>query len=256
MVIISIMKRTKKLTYILIMFFALAMTSCVTNYTTRYLQNRDKDYKSYVDEEYTLKPQDEINIRMFTTDADASKLFNGGAQSNGANMVSYKIYDDGTIDLPYLKKVKVEGMTIRECSNFLTEKLKDYTSPDLFVKVTMARKVYYVIGESGKGEKPFYKDKLNIFEALAQCGDLTTQADRKRIKIIRNVDGEEKIIKFDIRSKDILDSEYYYIKPNDIIYVPQTPGSFFKITSFSSFLGVITSSLTFVLLVVQYATQK
>ncbi len=256
MVIISIMKRTKKLTYILIMFFALAMTSCVTNYTTRYLQNRDKDYKPYVDEEYTLKPQDEINIRMFTTDADASKLFNGGAQSNGANMVSYKIYDDGTIDLPYLKKVKVEGMTIRECSNFLTEKLKDYTSPDLFVKVTMARKVYYVIGESGKGEKPFYKDKLNIFEALAQCGDLTTQADRKRIKIIRNVDGEEKIIKFDIRSKDILDSEYYYIKPNDIIYVPQTPGSFFKITSFSSFLGVITSSLTFVLLVVQYATQK
>ena len=256
MVIISIMKRTKELTYILIMFFALAMTSCVTNYTTRYLQNRDKDYKPYVDEEYTLKPQDEINIRMFTTDADASKLFNGGAQSNGANMVSYKIYDDGTIDLPYLKKVKVEGMTIRECSNFLTEKLKDYTSPDLFVKVTMARKVYYVIGESGKGEKPFYKDKLNIFEALAQCGDLTTQADRKRIKIIRNVDGEEKIIKFDIRSKDILDSEYYYIKPNDIIYVPQTPGSFFKITSFSSFLGVITSSLTFVLLVVQYATQK
>lgn len=256
MVIISIMKRTKKLTYILIMFFALAMTSCVTNYTTRYLQNRDKDYKPYVDEEYTLKPQDEINIRMFTTDADASKLFNGGAQSNGANMVSYKIYDDGTIDLPYLKKVKVEGMTIRECSKFLTEKLKDYTSPDLFVKVTMARKVYYVIGESGKGEKPFYKDKLNIFEALAQCGDLTTQADRKRIKIIRNVDGEEKIIKFDIRSKDILDSEYYYIKPNDIIYVPQTPGSFFKITSFSSFLGVITSSLTFVLLVVQYATQK
>ena len=256
MVIISIMKRTKKLTYILIMFFALAMTSCVTNYTTRYLQNRDKDYKPYVDEEYTLKPQDEINIRMFTTDADASKLFNGGAQSNGANMVSYKIYDDGTIDLPYLKKVKVEGMTIRECSNFLTEKLKDYTSPDLFVKVTMARKVYYVIGESGKGEKPFYKDKLNIFEALAQCGDLTTQADRKRIKIIRNVDGEEKIIKFDIRSKDILDSEYYYIKPNDIIFVPQTPGSFFKITSFSSFLGVITSSLPFVLLVVQYATQK
>lgn len=250
------MKLTHHITYILISIFALTMSSCVTNYTTRYLQNRDKDYKPYVDEEYTLKPQDEINIRMFTTDADASKLFNGGAQSNGANMVSYKIYDDGTIDLPYLKKVKVEGMTIRECSNFLTEKLKDYTSPDLFVKVTMARKVYYVIGESGKGEKPFYKDKLNIFEALAQCGDLTTQADRKRIKIIRNVDGEEKIIKFDIRSKDILDSEYYYIKPNDIIYVPQTPGSFFKITSFSSFLGVITSSLTFVLLVVQYATQK
>ena len=249
------MKTTNKFTFLFIMLFALTMSSCVTNYTTRYLQKIDRDYQPYVDEDYTLKPQDEISLSMYSTNSEAIKLF-GGGQNVGNNMITYKVYDDGTIDIPYLKKIKVEGLTVRECGKMLSEKLKEYTSPDLFVKVVMARKVYYVIGESGKGEKPFYKDKLNIFEALAQSGDLSTQADRKRVMILRNENGEQKIIKFDIRSKDILDSEYYYIKPNDIIYVPQTPGSFFKITSFSSFLGVITSSLTFVLLVVQYATQK
>ena len=84
------MKLTHHITYILISIFALTMSSCVTNYTTRYLQKIDKDYGPYVEEEYRLKPQDEISICLFTTDNDASKLFNGGAQSNGANMVSYR----------------------------------------------------------------------------------------------------------------------------------------------------------------------
>lgn len=254
------MKKREKhiIKVILITLGLLTMCSCVTNYSTTYLQKRiKKEYAEYneTNSEYRLQKKDEVIIRLFTTNDAAAKLF-GGSSTNMNNQYSYKIYEDGTIDLPYLKKVKIEGMTIRECEKFLSKALKDYINNDVFVKISLYKRVYYVLGESGKGEFPYYKDQLNIFEALAAAGDLGVQADRKKIKLLRIVNGKEKILEFDIRSRDIVDSEYYYIRPNDIIYVPQTKGSFFKITSFGSFVGVITSSLSFVLLVLQYATQK
>ena len=75
---------------------------------------------------------------------------------------------------------------------------------------------------------------------------------RKKVKILRNTNGQDTIIEFDIRSKDIVDSELYYIQPGDVILVNRPKASFFKITSFSTFLSVVISSISFILLVINY----
>ncbi|MBP5307449.1 MAG: polysaccharide biosynthesis/export family protein [Paludibacteraceae bacterium] len=234
----------------------LLCASCVTNRSTKYLQNIREDFGKATHEEYRLQPKDEIVFQVFTTNEEAATMFNtagGASQSGGAMQFSgRKIYDDGTIDLPYIDHVKIAGMTVREAGKYLTEVLRPYISNDLFVKVELSKKVYYTIGATGVGEHGMYKDEMNLFEALAQSGDLTLEADRKKIKILRNTNGQDTIIEFDIRSKDIVDSELYYIQPGDVIFANKPKGSFFKITSFSTFLSVIISSISFILLVINY----
>ncbi|MCR4619113.1 MAG: polysaccharide biosynthesis/export family protein [Paludibacteraceae bacterium] len=233
------------------------ITSCVTNKTTRYLQNEKENYAPAHLEEYRLQPNDELNISFGSANADAVSLFSNG-MGNTANInsqLTYRIYQDGTIDLPYVSNVHVAGKTLRETNLYLTELLKPYVAEDLVVKTAMADRSYYVIGEAQKGKFSIYKNNMNVFEALAQAGDLTPLADRKRIKILRRVDGKEKIVSFNIRSKDILDSEFYYIEPNDIIFIPQAGNAFFRITTFTSLMGFVTSTLSFVLLVTTYANK-
>lgn len=230
-----------------------SITSCVTNKTTRYLQNEKENYAPAQPEYYRLQPNDEVIISFQSTNKEALSLISNGTSNQVANnAISYRIYQDSTIDLPYISNVKVAGLTIREANQYLTETLKPYVANDLLVKVAMSDKIYYIIGESKKGKFPIIKDNMNIFEALAQAGDMSLQADRKHIKILRRVDGKEKIFTFNIRSKDILDSEYYYIEPNDIIFVPQAKTAFFRITSFTTLISVVTSTLSFVLLVNNY----
>ena len=96
---------------------------------------------------------------------------------------------------------------------------------------------------------------MNIFEALAMTGDLLDSGDRKHVRIIRPRTNEEpEILDFDIRSNTIIDSKYYYIYPNDVIYVARTKDSFVKLASYTGFLGLITSSVSLLISVLNYST--
>lgn len=95
---------------------------------------------------------------------------------------------------------------------------------------------------------------MNIFEALAMTGDLMNSGDRRHVRIIRpNGNEEPEILEFDIRSNTIIDSKYYYIYPNDVIYVARTKDSFVKVASYSGFLALITSSVSLLITVINYA---
>lgn len=250
------MKLNYKIKYCSILFFVcLLANSCITNKSTHYLQDIKRDYAKSDYPEYRIQQGDELQVLITSLDKEAVSIFTGGvAQANPQSSLSYIVYPDGTIDLFFARKIKVEGLTVREAAEKIKKILKEYVNNELSVKVAMTNKFYYIIGDGQrKGQFPVYKDRLTIFEALAQGGDLAVSANRKKLKVLRIVENEEKIIEFDLRSKDIIDSEYYYILPNDVIYADKSPGSFFRITSFSSFLGVITSTISFVLLVIQYS---
>jgi polysaccharide export outer membrane protein len=76
------------------------------------------------------------------------------------------------------------------------------------------------------------------------------------VRIIRRSGDKSEVRTFDLRSKDIINSEFYYIRPNDIIYVPSFNGQFFGITSFTSLLSTITSTLSFGVLIYTLSTKK
>ena len=95
---------------------------------------------------------------------------------------------------------------------------------------------------------------MNIFQALAMTGDVMNSGDRRHIRIVRPRDGgqEPEVLEFDMRTNSIIDSKYYYVYPNDVIYVARTKNSFFAVPSYAGFTGLITSSVALLTTVLNY----
>ncbi|HHT61471.1 MAG: polysaccharide biosynthesis/export family protein [Paludibacteraceae bacterium] len=196
---------------------------------------------------YKLRVNDELMIRVITTDKVLSDLFPSSSGSS-ANQVSYRVFEDGMVEFPFLEPVKLEGLTLEEAEQLVTEKMRSFVS-DIQVRLALSTNTFCVIGAAGRGYFPIYKERLTIFQALALSGGISEGGDYSKVKIIRETDEGTKIISFDIRSKSIIDSEFYYVYPNDIIYVDVSKKKFWAINSYAGFLGVITSSITLLLTV-------
>ena len=103
----------------------LLLPSCVTPRKTRYLQEPDKYVPAYPEyhtpADYQVMKSDELNIRVITLDPESSKIFNASSSSSSSDLSSaykgldtYTVYEDGTIDFPYLGAMSVAGKTTRQ----------------------------------------------------------------------------------------------------------------------------------------------
>ncbi|MDD6357412.1 MAG: polysaccharide biosynthesis/export family protein [Bacteroidales bacterium] len=233
----------------------LLTTSCVTNRTTRLFQQGDflpqYDSVPYVD--YRLKKTDKIKVLVTSTNKEVTSLYSMGSSSGSGNSgMSCQIFEDGTVDIPFADSVYVLGMTLEEAEKAVEERLQ-HVAPDIYVKVTLANNQFYVMGRSGSGAFELPKERTNIYQALAIAGFSPGLGHIKHVRIIRpNDTGVPDVQTFDLRTETIVNSPYYYIYPNDIIYIEAARGYFFKIQSFSTFIGLISSSLSFMLLMLEY----
>ena len=143
------------------------------------------------------------------------------------------------------------GLTVREAAKAVQDTLRSFV-PDAIVKLALANDRFYVLGEATTGSFQLYKEKLNIFQAIALAGQIRPNSDRSRVTIIRdNPDGGRPIMKqFDLRTASIIGSEYYYVQPNDVLYFPSIKGDFFKVEDYTSSLGSVTTSLNFLVTVI------
>ena len=241
----------------------LVLPSCVTPRKTRYLQEPDKYVPAYAEyhtpADYQVMKSDELNIRVITLDPESRKIFNSNSEMSSSSslasaykgLYTYTVYDDGTIDFPYLGAIEVAGKTTREIKKEIESKLHDYVK-DCTVEVRLVNAYFNLLTEQTASRHALNKEKMTIFEALAVGGDLGRYSDRKHVKVLRQMPSGETVVKeFDIRSKDILGSEFYYIQPNDIIYVKAFKGQFFRVDSFLTAIGVTSATISFGLLVWQ-----
>lgn len=233
------------------------LTGCYSNRAIGLLQERD-DLPQYTDtvyEHYRIRLNDEIVYRLITMDETISKAMQGSSASSASSydITGYRVYPDGTIELPFLEPIHVLGLTVPEAEAKVEAAFKEII-PDAEVKLTLANKTFTVIGDASSGVYQIYKDRLTIYQALAMTGDLFPQGDRRHVRIIRPRDNADpEVLEFDIRTNTIIDSKYYYIYPNDVIYVARSKGSFYKVASYSAFLGLITSSLSLLISVLNYS---
>ncbi len=253
-------KAMRQIRFILFGLVAVLLSSCYSHRQIGYLQEPSKSnklpvYDSVPYEPYRIRVNDEIIYRLITLDQTISKMLeagNGGAGSSQyAN--SYRVYEDGTVDLPFLKPVRVVGLTELEAQDTIRAAIREIL-PDADVKVALYNKYFSVVGDARAGRYFIYKEKMNIFQALAMTGDVMNSGDRRHIRIIRPHDnGEEpEILEFDMRTNTIIDSKYYYVYPNDVIYVARTKDSFYKVPTYTGFLGLITSSVALLTTVLNY----
>lgn len=232
--------------FCLLLFFTFTFSACYTTRDTALLQD-SKSLLVYTKTDFTdyrIQPNDELLFRVLSSDENFVNLIGmGGNIGSSNNTISYKVYPDSMVDLPFVDTIKVAGFTLDEAEKTIKNKFREII-PDAEVKLTLANKTYTVIGDIGTGVFPAYREKLTIYQALAQAGEILLSGDRKHIRIIRETSLKPEILEFDIRPKSVIDSKYYYIYPNDIIYVQRNASSFYKVNNYSSFLGLITSSIS------------
>jgi len=230
---------------VVILSCLLFFSSCITNKEKLYLQAETgrKAYKSVPFEQYKMTVNDEIVYYLMTTNEETQTLFNSSA-------TPYRIYEDGCVALPSIGRVRIAGMTVREAEMVITNRFKSIVL-DAEVKIALANNFFYVQGDGGKGQFYLYKDDLNIFQAMAMAGDISSIGDKKNIKIIRKgTDGVDHIETFDLRKESIIGSEYYYVRPNDVIYIPTNPNSFFRVESVSGFVSLIVAPISLVMMAI------
>ena len=241
--------------YSILFCLVLLSVSCVTNRDTRLLQQRASlpDYENAPYTEYKLRVNDELNFRVVSLNKDIMSVFNLGRSSNqSTSSLSYRIFHDGTVDIPFADSIPIAGLTIKEARAVIEERLKD-VSDDITVMLQLVNNDYYMIGRSGKGNFSIYKDRMTIYQAIAQAGFSPGVGNLKKVKIIREQENNvSTIVTFDLRTESIIGSEFYYVQPNDVIYVSTSKGNFFRIQSFTSLIGIVSSSLTFLLLMLSY----
>jgi polysaccharide export outer membrane protein len=242
------------------------LSSCVTARKVNYMQTPDRQIPSYADtlsfEDYELRIGDRMYVYVYSLDENITKMYNAGGsgsmirqQMNQGNMSgSYDLYtylvdENGNIEFPTIGKVYVRGLTTREVKHKLEEELSKLLQEipgynTVSVEVNIVNRTFSIIGAQS-GRYVINKEKMTIFEALAMAGDLGEFNSRQEIKLVREKEGKTTIKTFDVRSKDIVNSEYYYIEPNDIIYIRQIPGYSFGINSASTALGICASTISF-----------
>lgn len=230
------------------------LTGCYGYRQVGLLQERDglPTYDSAAYEPYRLQVNDEIIYRVVTMDQTIAKTLSANTNNVGQYANSYRIYSDGTVDIPFLAPVKLAGLTELEAQDALRSAFREII-PDADVKLAMYNKRFTVMGDANSGMYNIYKERMTIFQALAMSGDLLNSGDRRHVRIIRpRGNGEPEVLEFDIRTNTIIDSKYYYVYPNDLIYVSRDKGSFYKQSSYSGFLALITSSVSLLITVLNY----
>jgi len=248
-------------------FFALlliiALSSCVTNKKLNYLQTNEEldDSTSYAPTQaspYILRAGDELYIDvkpLYQQGVGAFQATTGNTQrmtSQSAYFYTYPVYEDGTIDYPYVGRIKVVGLTMEEVRELFKEELSEYLQ-DMTIIIKLASNYINILGEvKNPGRQQINTEKLNLFEALALANDLAPYGKRTEVKIIRETKDGPIIKTFDLRKEDIINSEYYWIQPGDIIYVSRIKGQFFKMDSFVDILTIFSSSLSLILLSVSF----
>jgi polysaccharide export outer membrane protein len=212
--------------------FAVIFASCVPQRKMLYLkdaemvaENLSKEYINDRSIDYKLQPGDNLYIHVINTiDERSAASINGdvrGYLSSDANIYlqTSTVDEEGCVEMPLVGKVQVKNLTVDEAKERLQMAINTYMNGSMLV-VKLANFNLTLLGEvSRPGMYKVYQSQINLFEAVAMAGNMTNFAKRKAVRIVRQTDNGSEIITVDMGKADILSSPYYYLKPNDIVYV-------------------------------------
>lgn len=213
-------------------------SGCTSYQKSLYLQNEQVLNESLKGQLYDFRvmPKDELTITVSTTDPEASAPFyrkigqnkdnpnNNNTGMQNANLLDYLVDNNGCIDFPVLGMVKVMGLTNRECEALLRQKLQPYLKEVPNVTVRTSNYKFSVLGEVGKpGTYTTDAEKVTVFEALAQAGDMTLFSIRNDVQLLReDSTGVRRVYHLDLTQADVAQSPYFYLQQNDVVYVKPT----------------------------------
>jgi polysaccharide export outer membrane protein len=238
------MKLGKRLFYCCAIAFV--AFGCISNKRVIYMQNLPKEESVFElgemvgskIEDYLLQYNDVVEINIKTPDPLLNQMLDinssgasgvggrmmmGGGIMNGGDIFylsGYTLDDEGVVELPVLGKFKLVGLNVDQAKQLIEKELeKIVRGEDNFVRVRLGGIRYSALGEFARpGKYTLLQNRVTIFEAIANAGDLTITAKRDNIMLIRQYPEGSKVHRINLNHKDIMGSEFYFIRPNDMIY--------------------------------------
>lgn len=241
----------------------LMFSSCITQDKLLILQT-DKEKEdvtefTYNNEitPYTLKVGDLLYINITSMDEKSNKLFNSAGEMGSASVTENSMYltgylvdETGAIKLPMIGSVQALGKTTETLQKEISEKVEDFALLPI-VSVKLIQFSVSILGEVTRpGKYTVSRDKLNILEALAMAGDLQTYANRRKIQLIRSENEKTYIYKINLHDANIVESPFYNLKPNDILYVEPLRNRMYAFETFP--YGLFLSSITTILVILNF----
>lgn len=235
----------------LIIILGLALWQCIPQKEIKYLQDKEPSNFQTLDgitDKYFLQPNDYLYINISSMDPKLSDFFNQTSSSTTSgtntnqNYYNYLIDDSLSIDFPYAGTINLKGCNLRMAKAKIKEALKPFLN-DAIINVKLANCQFTVLGEvKNVGPKMMIKDQITIFEAIGMAGDFTTFGKRSEIQLVRKSLAGTNTYLVDLTDKNIVNSEFYYIYPNDFIYVRPMKAKMFGVTETIT-LGIVATAL-------------
>ncbi|RAJ96080.1 polysaccharide export outer membrane protein [Larkinella arboricola] len=178
-----------------------------------------------------IKSGDVLSVQVSSLSAEATALFNpyatiaamGGAQQGSTTSLPYTpgylVNEEGQIELPIIGKVMVQGLTNMQAAGQIRQKLLEY----LKEPVVNVRNTNFQITVTGEVARPAMfsipNEQITLPAALGMAGDITIYGKRTNILVIREENGQRTFNQIDLTNRDVFKSPYFYLRPNDIVYV-------------------------------------
>jgi len=244
-----------------ILFFS----SCVPQEKMLLLKNMEMaeeaksiEYQNERSLDYKIQPGDNLYIQAINIiDEQNTGYLNGTGSRNYMStessiyLNSHTVTKEGYIDYPLVGMVYVKNLTVEQAKERLQESLGQYVKETALI-VKLASFDLTILGEVVRpGKYKVYQSEIGILEAIALAGNVTNFAKTESVKLVRRTDNGSEIIIVNLGEADILSSPYYYLKPNDIIYVEPLKIKQWGFTTFpySTVLSILSMGITIFTLV-------
>jgi polysaccharide biosynthesis/export protein len=229
------MKRSQIVKYLQVVLCVFLLSSCVSRREIVYFQGLEEAGERLEQNKrkgLEIKPNDLLTISVSAPEVEAAIPFNlpvtAGGNSFGADhlrvsgtpaLQSYLVDSDGKIEFPVLGSVKVQGLNRQQLSAKLKNEISEYVQ-DPIVNVRIVNFQVSILGEVNRPGTFDVKDEyLSLPKALGLAGDLSIYGRRDNVLVMREEGGKKIYEYLDLRNPDTMDSPFYYLKQNDVVYV-------------------------------------
>ena len=253
------------------MLIGVGLTNCVQKKKMVYLQTADESISidsvtfTYNRQQYHLQINDIVDVKVYSPEESVNQFFNiqqasssqnmqVGVQSGGDlyYMTGFSINDSGNLVLPVIGNIYAAGKTIVELKTEIQSELDTYLK-EYHLEVKLGGIRYTALGEfNAPGKYVLLQNQATIYEAIANARDLTMVASRGDIRLIRQYPYGTRVHTLNLLDESIINSPYYFIQPNDVIYVEPLKAKSWGIgvtgaQTLTTILSVVSSSIALIL---------
>lgn len=204
------------------LFLLVVFSGCISSKKETYLQNASAEKYVELPVEYVLQTDDIISVRISSLTPSEYNFFSSDSDPDyriDPLLSGFLIDKSGNIQLPVLGAVNVKGLTLQEAQEKVKLLANEYLDePTAYIRLVNFK--FTLLGEVRReGTYSIYDSEINILEAIGMAGGLTNFADRANLKLVRTTDNVTTIHPINILSDQTIISDFYYLKPNDVIIV-------------------------------------